>query len=292
MASVVDSLLQLIELEQLEENLFRGSTIDTGQGSLFGGLVAGQALRAAARTVPEDRLAHSLHAYFLRPGSVDRPVIYEVDRIRDGRGFTTRRVRAIQKGQAIFSLSASFQVTEEGPEHQSTMPDVPPPEVLVSDEAQRERFAEHLPEPIKKIFLQERPVEIRPVQPLDMFQLERAEPVRHMWFRIKEKIDAPPAVHQSLLAFCSDLSLMTTAMLPHGMSFWQPQVQSASIDHALWFLRPCRADEWLLYSMDSPSAAGARGLNRGTIYRQDGTMVAATAQEGLMRVLPKPPKGD
>lgn len=287
MASVVNDLLQVIELEQFEDNLFRGDTIDTGQGSLFGGLVAGQALRAAARTVPDDRMAHSLHAYFLRPGSVDRPVIYEVDRIRDGRGFTTRRVRAIQQGRAIFSLSASFQVLEEGPEHQSAMPDVPPPEEVATDEAQRLLFAERLPEPIKKLFLRERPMEIRPVQPANMFEVEPVEPVRHMWFRIKEPIDAPAAVHQALLAFCSDLSLMTTAMLPHGMSFWQPQVQSASIDHSLWFLRPCRVDEWLLYSMDSPSAAGARGFNRGTIYRQDGTMVAATAQEGLMRVLPK-----
>lgn len=287
MASVVDDLLQVIELEQLEDNLFRGDTIDTGQGSLFGGLVAGQALRAAARTVPEERMAHSLHAYFLRPGSVERPVIYEVDRIRDGRGFTTRRVRAIQNGRAIFSLSASFQVLEEGPEHQSDMPNVPPPEAVESDEAQRLVFAERLPEHIKQLFLRERPMEIRPVQPVNMFQSESVEPVRHMWFRIKEPLTAPPAVHQALLTFCSDLSLMTTAMLPHGMSFWQPQVQSASIDHSLWFLRPCRVDEWLLYSMDSPSAAGARGFNRGTIYRQDGTMVAATAQEGLMRVLPK-----
>ncbi len=285
MASVVNDLVRVIELEQFEDNLFRGATIDTGQGSLFGGLVAGQALRAASKTVPEDRLAHSLHAYFLRPGTVDKPVVYEVDRIRDGRGFTTRRVRAIQNGRAIFSLSASFQVPEEGPEHQSEMPLVPPPEEVESDEAQRLAFAELLPETVRKVFLQERPIEIRPVTPVSMFGTEPVEPVRHMWFRIKEPVQAPLAVHQALLTFCSDLSLMTTAMLPHGISFWQPQVQSASIDHSLWFLRPCRADEWLLYSMESPSAAGARGFNRGTIYQQDGTMVAATAQEGLMRVL-------
>lgn len=284
MNPIVKELLDVIELEQLEQNLFRGRPVDTGQGSLFGGLVAGQALRAAGKTVEEDRLAHSLHAYFLRPGDVNVPVIYEVDRIRDGRGFTTRRVRAIQHGRAIFSLSASFQILEDGPEHQDIMPDVPAPESLESEMEQRHRFAQRFDKPLRDILTRERPVDIRPITPSDAYEPEVSEPMRQMWFRVKDTIDAPQPIHQALLAFCSDFSFMTTSMLPHGLNFWQQNVQSASIDHSIWFLRPCKVDEWLLYTMDSPSAAGGRGFNRGLIYSQDGTLVAATAQEGLIRV--------
>ncbi|HLR18057.1 MAG TPA: acyl-CoA thioesterase II [Alcanivoracaceae bacterium] len=284
MKQAVQGLVGLMELEQLEVDLFRGQSQDVGQGSLFGGLVAGQALRAATLTVPEERLAHSLHAYFLRPGDVKRPIVYEVDRIRDGRGFTTRRVRAVQNGRAIFSLSASFQILEEGPDHQSTMPDVPHPETLESDEPLRLALAEHLPPEMRHFMTSARPVEIRPVDPRHPLSTEAREPAQQMWFRLADTIDADPGVHQALLAFCSDYSFMGTSMLPHGLSFWHPGVQAASIDHAMWFLRPCRVDEWLLYSMDSPSAYGARGFSRGEIYREDGTLVATTAQEGLIRV--------
>jgi len=284
MKQAVQELVGLMALEQLEVDLFRGQSQDVGQGSLFGGLVAGQALRAATLTVPEERLAHSLQAYFLRPGDVKRPVIYEVDRIRDGRGFTTRRVRAIQHGKAIFSLSASFQVLEDGPDHQCTMPKVPRPEELDTDEPLRRALAESLPEEVRELLTRPRPMEIRPVKPRHFLSTEAEAPKQQLWFRIADQIDADPATHQALLTFCSDYSFMSTSLLPHGLNFWQKGVQAASIDHAMWFLRPCRADEWLLYNMDSPSASGARGFNRGEIYRADGTLVAATAQEGLVRV--------
>lgn len=284
MQQAVQELVGLMALEQLEVDLFRGQGQDVGQGSLFGGLVAGQALRAATLTVPEERLAHSLHAYFLRPGDVKRPVIYEVDRIRDGRGFTTRRVRAVQHGKAIFSLSASFQILEDGPDHQRSMPDVPTPDMLDTDEPLRLALAAKMPEEQREFMTKPRPVEIRPVQPRHFLSTEPAKPVQQMWFRLADTIDADQATHQALLTFCSDYSFMGTSLLPHGLNFWQKGVQAASIDHAVWFLRPCRVDEWLLYNMDSPSASGARGFSRGEIYRADGTLVATTAQEGLVRV--------
>jgi len=289
MKSVVQDLLAILELEQLENNLFRGQTRATGQKSIFGGLVAGQALMAASRTVPEDRPVHSLHAYFLRPGDFSVPIIYDVDRIRDGQSFTTRRVNAIQHGRAIFSLAASFQVEEQGVEHQTDMPDVPMPDELSDDETLRQRIAASIPEGFRAAFLQDRPVEFRPIKPVNGFAAEPQDPTRLVWFRIKEAIDVDAATHRVLLTFCSDFGLMGTAMLPHGMNFFQPQVQAASIDHAMWFHRPFRADEWLLYATDSPSAIGARGINRGLIYRQDGTLVASVAQEGLMRLRPPTP---
>jgi acyl-CoA thioesterase II len=284
MKSVVQELLEIIQLEQLENNLFRGQTRATGQKSIFGGLVAGQALMAASRTVAADRPVHSLHAYFLRPGDFSVPIIYDVDRIRDGQSFTTRRVNAIQHGRPIFSLAASFHMEEEGVDHQSDMPDVPSPDSLPNDEDMRQQVAEGIPEKFRAAFLQDRPVEFRPVKPSNSFNAEPQDPTRLTWFRIKERIDVDVATTRSLLAFCSDFGLMGTAMLPHGMNFFQPQLQAASIDHAMWFHRPFRADEWLLYATDSPTATGARGINRGLIYREDGTLVASVAQEGLMRL--------
>jgi len=281
---VVSALLELIGLERLEVNLFRGRSVATGQRSVFGGLVAGQALMAASYTVPEDRTVHSLHAYFLRPGDFNAPIIYDVDPIRDGRSFTTRRVNAIQHGRPILSLAASFQVDEPGVTHQAVMPEVPPPETVATDHAVREQFAAKIPEQFRKAFMQERPIELRPIKPENPFVAEPQSALRHAWFRIPGPLDADPAMHRALLTFCSDIGLLGTSMLPHGIHFFQPGVQSASIDHAMWFHREFRIDEWLLYTTDSPSASGARGMNRGSIFRQDGTLVASVAQEGLMRV--------
>lgn len=284
MKDIVADLVGLIQLERLEDNLFRGQSRATGQRSIFGGLVAGQALMAASRTVSGDRLVHSLHAYFLRPGDFSTPIIYDVDRIRDGKSFTTRRVNAIQHGRAIFSLAASFQLPEEGVEHQTGMPDVPGPEGLESDQVIREQYAQRIPEHLREAFLRERPVEFRPIKPTNPFDSEPQSPLRTTWFRIPGPLDVDAATGRALLTFCSDFGLLGTAMLPHGMNFFQPNVQSASIDHAMWFHRSFRMDEWLLYVTESPSAAGARGMNFGAVYRRDGTLVASVAQEGLMRL--------
>lgn len=286
MRQVVRELLEILELEPLEQNLFRGQTRATGQRSIFGGLVAGQALMAASRTVPADRPVHSLHAYFLRPGDFSVPIIYEVDRIRDGASFTTRRVNAIQHGKAVFSLAASFAVDEEGVEHQSEMPEVPAPDTIENDEALRRQVAGNIPEPFRAAFLRDRPVEFRPVKPRNPFDISLQSPERMTWFRIPEVLEVDQATHRVLLTFCSDFGLMGTAMLPHGMHFFQPQLQAASLDHAMWFHKPLRTDQWLLYVTDSPRAAGARGINRGLIYAEDGTLVASVVQEGLMRLRP------
>ena len=283
MKAPVRELLNLFDLERLEDNLFRGETQANGQRSVFGGLVAGQALLAASLTVPEERPVHSLHAYFLRPGDFNVPIVYDVERIRDGKSFTTRRVKAIQHGRPIFSLAASYQVVEEGASHQATMPDVPAPDSLDTDHSIRMKLVERLPEQYRKDFLTERPVEFRPVTPLDPISSEPKEPVREVWFRVVDTVETNPVLHRALLAYCSDFGLMGTAMLPHGMNFWQANTQCASIDHAMWFHNDFRIDEWLLYRSDSPFAGGARGMNFGSIYRQDGTLVASVAQEGLIR---------
>lgn len=282
MNPAVADLLKIMNLESLEDNLFRGQSVDTGQGNIFGGLVAGQALAAASRTVAAARPVHSLHGYFLRPGDFNVPVIYEVDRIRDGKSFTTRRVKAIQHGRAIFSLSASFQEIEPGVEHQARMPEVPKPAELEADDERRIAFAAKLPEHIRHHFLAERPVEFRSIKP-KAFDATPQTPERLVWFRIADHIDVDLAMRRSLLTFCSDFGLMTTAMLPHGMSFFHANVQAASIDHAMWFHRDYQAGEWLLYATTSASAQGGRGINHGLIFAEDGTLVASVAQEGLMR---------
>ena len=286
MKEAVSELMQRFDMEQLEDNLFRGQSEANGQKSIFGGLVAGQALLAASRTVPEERPVHSLHAYFLRPGDFRIPVIYDVDRIRDGKSFTTRRVNAIQHGRPIFSLSASFQVEEEGARHQLAMPDVPMPDELPDDEEERRRIARGIPEKFREAFLRERPVEFRPITPKDSFQPETREPLKQLWFRVGDRIDTNRITHRALLAYCSDYGFMGTAMQPHGMTFWQSNVQCASLDHAMWFYDDFRVDEWLLYHCESPGAAGSRGLTFGQIFREDGTLVASVAQEGLMRLRP------
>ena len=283
---VLSELLALLRLERIEENLFRGASQDLGWGAIFGGQVVGQALSAAAQTTPADRHVHSLHAYFLRQGDAKRPVVYTVDPIRDGKSFTTRRVMAVQGGQAIFSLEASFQVVEEGLVHQrAVMPEVPPPEDLLSERDLALAIAERLPPKLRARATAERPIELRPVNPVDPVFPEVRPPDKAVWIRAADPLPDDPALHRYLLAYASDFHLIGTTTFPHGISYLQPNVQMASLDHAIWFHRPFRIDEWLLYSCDSPSAQGARGLARGMIYSRDGRLVASTAQEGLIRIV-------
>jgi acyl-CoA thioesterase II len=280
---VLEELLDLLKLEPIEENIFRGQSQDLGFGNVYGGQVLGQALSAAYQTVPPERRAHSLHAYFLRPGDVRRPIIYNVDCIRDGKSFTTRRVVAVQKGRAIFNLAASFQIDEGGFEHQDAAPDVPGPDGLASELELVNRIAAQIPSPIREKLLCRRPIEVRPVNPMNPFAPEKREPVRYHWIRAIDRMPDDPAVHQYLLAYASDYGLMVTSLYPHGQSFWQPAMQVASLDHVMWFHRPFRMDEWLLYAMHSPNACKARGLAIGKIYDRRGDLVAAVGQEGLIR---------
>jgi acyl-CoA thioesterase-2 len=279
----LDELVALLALERLEQNLFRGRSQDLGWGTVFGGQVLGQALSAAAQTVPEERQVHSLHAYFLRTGAVDRGIIYDVDRIRDGRSFTTRRVVAIQNGRAIFNLAASFQVDEPGLEHQDQMPEVPPPEQLPSTAERMRRVVHRIPEKIRPWATAERPIETRPADERDVLDHAPSPPHRAVWYRAAGALPDDPSLHRYLLAYASDFHLLATAMFPHGVSWLMPTMQVASLDHAMWFHRPFRLDEWLLYAMDSPSSSGARGLVRGRFFDRGGRLVASVMQEGLMR---------
>tara|TARA_R110002096_G_scaffold433887_5_gene654018 strand:- start:157929 stop:158789 length:861 start_codon:yes stop_codon:yes gene_type:complete len=283
MSTVLDELVNLLALEKLEHNLFRGQSQDLGWGLVFGGQVLGQALSAAVQTVPEDRAVHSLHGYFLRPGIASKSIIYDVDRIRDGKSFTTRRVVAIQDGRPIFHLSASFQLKEEGFDHQFDMPEAEGPDNLKNEVQRWAERIDSIPEKYQAIVLAERPIEIRAVDPVDLLTPD-AKPAEHkLWVRADGTLPDDPALHCYLLAYCSDFSFMTTAMRPHKATWLDRRMQVASIDHAMWFHRPFRMDDWLLHSIDSPSASGARGLVRGSIFTRDGTLVASTAQEGLIR---------
>jgi acyl-CoA thioesterase-2 len=283
MTAALTELLALLELEPIEENLFRGQSQDLGFGALFGGQVLGQALSAASRTVSIERGAHSLHAYFLRPGDPARPIVYQVERIRDGKSFTTRRVVAIQKGKPICFVSASFQAPERGFEHQAGSPEVPPPDDLTSELDMVRAVAERIPEPLRTKLLCEKPIEVRPVNPMNPFAPVAREAVSHHWFRATGALPDDPAVHKYLLAYASDFRLVGTSLHPHARTYWDPSLQVTSIDHAMWFHRDVRLDEWLLYAMDSPSACCGRGLSRGGIYSADGVLVASVAQEGLIR---------
>ncbi len=284
MAAAVKNLLDILDLEPLEHNLFRGRSPQDGWQRVFGGQVIGQALVAASRTVAPDRKAHSLHAYFLRPGDPGVPIIYEVDRIRDGKSFVTRRVVAIQHGHAIFSMSASFQVEEEGLDHQMPAPRVPPPEELISEDELKRQFIESAREPMKGYWRRERPIELRPVSLRHYVTREKLDPVQHVWFRTTGPLPDDPVVQKCVLAYASDMMLLDTSLYPHARTLFDRDLQVASLDHALWFHRPFRADDWLLYSQDSPTASGSRGFNRGAIYTRDGVHVASVAQEGLIRV--------
>jgi len=285
MSTVLTELVQLLALERIEENIFRGQSQDLGWGTVFGGQVLGQALSAAAQTVPGDRLAHSLHAYFLRPGDVSRPVIYEVDRIRDGSSFTTRRVVAVQKGEAIFNLDASFQKHEQGFEHADPMPSAPAPEDLQTTQERLTPFASRLPPLLRRRALGDRPFELRPVGDIDdpVLPAPRAA-LRMVWLRAAAPLPDDPSLHRYLLAYASDWSFLSTALLPHGVTWLTPGMQVASLDHAIWFHQPLRVDDWLLHVIDSPAAHGARGLVRGRVFTRDGRLVASTAQEGLIRL--------
>jgi acyl-CoA thioesterase II len=282
--AVLDNLLQLLGLERIEENLFRGQSERWGPPTVFGGQALGQALSAALHTVPADRHVHSLHAYFLRPGDVMKPIIYDVDRIRDGTSFTTRRIRAIQSGQAILAMTASFQIDEPGLDHADAMPNVPPPEQCLTD---AERLADKLdrfPEAAHQYIMRERAFELRTTDPKDdPFKPAPRPPKRAVWLRSNGKLPDDQALHSKLLAYVSDYSFISTALAPHGVTWMNPEMQVASIDHCMWFHRPFRLDDWLLHVIESPSASGARGLVRGQVFTRDGKLVATTAQEGLIR---------
>lgn len=284
MAKVLDDLVALLSLERIEENLYRGQSQDLGWGTVFGGQVLGQALSAAARTVPAERHVHSMHAYFLRPGDVSRPIVYDVDRIRDGTSFTTRRVVAIQSGRPIFNLSASFQLDEPGFEHQDPMPEAPPPESLPTEKERAARLAGRLPPMFLRRMEEERPFEMRWTDPdADPFRPEPRPARRMVWMRTAGPLADDPALHRYLLAYASDFGFVSTSLLPHGVSGISPGMQMASLDHIMYFHRPLRCDDWLLYVMESPAAHGARGLVRGGFFSRDGRLLASTVQEGLIR---------
>jgi acyl-CoA thioesterase-2 len=278
--AAVDALVQLLDLEPIEVNIFRGVSPDEDRQRVFGGQVAGQALVAAARTVEPGRVVHSLHAYFLRPGDPTVPILYEVDRIRDGRSFTTRRVVAIQHGKAIFNLQSSFQVPEEGLDHQAPMPDAPPPDELPDFEQRMGPYADALGD----FFLRPRPIDTRYV---DWNPPDRSEPLpayQRVWLRADGSLPDDPVLHACVLTYASDMTLLDTALLPHGGAWRATDLFMASLDHAMWFHRPFRADDWLLYSQDSPSASAGRGLGRGTIHTADGRLAVTVVQEGVIRV--------
>jgi acyl-CoA thioesterase II len=280
-------LISLLDLERIEVNLFRGQSPDDGMKRVFGGQVIAQALVAAYRTV-ENRVCHSLHAYFIRPGDPTVPILYEVDRARDGKSFTTRRVVAIQHGEQILNLAASFQVAETGFAHQSTMPEVKKPGELKSEDELRQMARDHIPKEFQKQFARPRPIELKPVDPRQMISPMKTEPKKQMWLRARGKVGKDVALQQCLLAYASDMGILDTATKPHGVNWFTGGVQMASLDHAMWFHEPFNIEEWLLYAMDSPSASGARGFNRGEIFTEAGKLVASVTQEGLIR--PREPK--
>lgn len=283
MSKVLSELIALLSLEKIEEDLYRGQSQDPGWGTVYGGQVIGQALYAALNTVPEERPVHSLHAYFLRPGDVSRPIVYQVQRSRDGGSFTSRHVTAIQAGHPIFDMSASFQKATPGFEHQVEMPKVPAPEDTPTEQERYTKQAHKFPEFLRERVLAERPIEMRVVNEPDVFNRTKEPAERHVWLRTPAKLPDTPVLHQAMLAYASDYAFLTTALKPHGESWLSGKLQIASVDHTIWFHAPFRADEWLLHTITSPWAGNARGLTLGRVYTRDGRLVASTAQEGLMR---------
>jgi acyl-CoA thioesterase-2 len=279
----LQKVIEILDLEEIEQNHYRATSPNEGWQRVYGGQVIGQAMVAASRTVDADRIAHSLHGYFLRAGDTGIPILYKVDRIRDGHSFTTRRVVAIQNGEAIFAMSISFQVDEEGLSHQFPMPIVTPADSLIDDDVLRREQAKDWPEEFQEASGISAAIQMRQVEPLDLLHPEVSEPNQVCWMKTREDLPDDQRLHQCVLAFLSDWSLLDTSARPHAISYVQNNVQVASLDHAMWFHRPFRADEWLLYAQDSPSAYGARGFNRGLIYNQAGDLVASTTQEGLLR---------
>jgi len=280
----LQQLFRHLELEKLDENLYRTKHANEGWFRVYGGQVLCQALLSATHTVPRNRHVHSLHAYFLRPGDLNHPIIFQVDRIRDGKSFTTRRIVAIQHGRAILNLSTSFQVDEPGLSHQIEMPDVPPPEEC-DDRAQMvERFRGKVSDDILERFTGPFAIDLRHVDADSIFSNRPKPPVNSVWFRLNAELPEHYTQHSHLLAYASDMTLLQTSLRPHGQNLFDPKLQIASLDHAMWFHRPFRMDEWLLYSQDSPSSSQARGFNRGNIFTQDGLLVASATQEGLIRI--------
>jgi acyl-CoA thioesterase II len=290
-SSALTDLLGILDLTPVADNRFQGRSLNVGWQRIYGGLVVSQAFVAVSRTVPQPLVPHSLHAYFILPGDPALPIDYEVDVLRDGRSFATRRVVARQAGAAIFALSASFQIIEEGHDHQWPMPDVPAPESLMAESDFVTAFKDQLPESVQRYFSRKRPIELRPAS-LKRYmggkpsEEDRTHPVQNVWFRATGPLPDDPAIHRAVLAYASDMTLLDTALVPHGTSVFSPGIQAASLDHAMWLHRPARVDDWLLYSQDSPSSSGARGLARGSIYDRNGRLVASVAQEGLIRPRP------
>lgn len=283
--AVLQDLVTLLDLENIEDNLFRGQSRDLGGKSVFGGQVLGQALVAATRTVDQEQ-PHSIHAYFLRPGDMEAPIVYDVDRVRDGRSFSVRRVQGIQHGRPIFSMIASFQDPEPGLDHQVPMPDVPMPEALKTQVELREEWLDNsppLPEKVCQALMRELAIEFKPVKPWNALDPDAREPQQDIWFRAAGRLPDDAMLHQCVLAYASDFNLLSTALLPHGKSWFARDMVVASLDHALWFHRDFRVDDWLLYSMEAPTSQGARGLSRALIYNQQGDLVASVIQESLMR---------
>lgn len=286
MSKVLRDLLDLLALEKIEEGLFRGQSQDLGLRAVFGGQVMGQALSAAKQTVPEGRKVHSFHSYFLRAGDANYPIVYDVENIRDGQTVSTRRVKAIQFGKPIFYLNASFQIEAEGFEHQSAMPVVTAPDDLQSELELVRPYEKLIPPALRDKILCDKPLEIRPVTLVDPIRPSVSEPVRHAWFRANGQMPDDVRVHKYLLAYASDFHFLLTALQPHGVSYWEPGMQVATIDHSMWFHRDFRLDDWLLYVVDSPSASNGRALVRGQFYTRDGVLVASTMQEGVIRRRP------
>ena len=280
----LNQIIKTLDLEEIELNHYLATSPNEGWQRVYGGQVIGQALVAASRTVSPNRSAHSLHGYFLRAGDTTIPILYKVDRIRDGKSFTTRRVVAVQRGQAIFTMSISFQIDEGGLSHQFDMPKVPAPDSLPTEDELRREQAKSWPKEFQESFSGSSAIKVKPVDPVDLLNPEPAQATQRCWMRCGEALPNDPRIHQCVLAYLSDWSLLDTASRPHAVSFMQDNVQVASLDHAMWFHRPFRADEWLLYDQDSPSASGARGFNRGLIYNRTGKLVASTTQEGLLRI--------
>ncbi|MEP1206968.1 MAG: acyl-CoA thioesterase II [Rhizobiaceae bacterium] len=286
--TAVEELISILDLEQLEHNLFRGRSPKTGWQRVFGGQVIGQALVAAQRTVPAERQAHSLHGYFLRPGDPEIPIIYEVDRIRDGGSFTTRRVVAIQHGHAIFSMSVSFQIHEEGLDFHMDMPNQADPESLMSEAELKEKFMQYASDEVKAYWKRERPIEVRATSFEHYLTDKKLPPEQYVWVRATGPIPSDPALQAAVLAYASDITLLDTALYPHGRKVFDRDLQVASLDHSMWFHRPIDMNEWLLFAQDSPNSNGGRGLTRGSLYTKDGVLVASCSQEGLIR--PRDPK--
>lgn len=282
-AALVAGLVDLLDVEEIDTDLYRGARLPGGVGRVFGGQVIAQALQAAQRSV-EGKAAHSLHAYFMRPGDEHFPIVYRVVRDFDGRSFATRRVIAMQRGKPILNLAASFARPEEGLHHQDAMPEVTPPEDLKSEHQLRLQHADDIPEHMRAFFLRPRPIDIRPVTPRFWTNPVKSDPVYHSWFRVASQLPDDPALHRAMLCYASDMALLGTALLPHGVNWFTHNLQAASLDHSVWMHEPFRADDWLLYATDSPWSGHARGFNRGDIFTRDGRLVASVAQEGLIRM--------